>query len=98
MHKKFLVFINRKFEPVIVIDNVQYHKEINFPQSFGKPAVRCGGGWWDVNNGTLKLYGDSGDFGKYDLETAKEAFDKHNVYYDNKNVFNEFCLNKINCI
>ena len=98
MYKKFLVFINRKFEPVIVIDNVQYHKEINFPQSFGKPAVRCGGGWWDVNNGTLKLYGDSGDFGKYDLETAKEAFDKHNVYYDNKNVFNEFCLNKINCI
>ena len=98
MHKKFLVFINRKFEPVIVIDNVRYHKEINFPQSFGKPAVRCGGGWWDVNNGTLKLYGDSGDFGKYDLETAKEAFDKHNVYYDNKNVFNKFCLNKINCI
>ena len=98
MHKKFLVFINKKFEPVIVIDNVRYHKEINFPQSFGKPAVRCGGGWWDVNNGTLKLYGDSGDFGKYDLETAKETFDKHNVYYDNKNVFNEFCLNKINCI
>ena len=98
MHKKFLVFINRKFEPVIVIDNVRYHKEINFQQSFGKPAVRCGGGWWDVNNGTLKLYGDSGDFGKYDLETAKEAFDKHNVYYDNKNVFDEFCLKKIDCI
>ena len=97
MHKKFLVFINRNFEPVIVIDNVRYHKEINFPQSFGKPAVRCGGGWWDVNNGTLKLYGDSGDFGKYDLETAKEAFDKHNVYYDNKNVFDEFCLKNINC-
>lgn len=98
MHKKFLVFINRKFEPVIVLGNVRFHKEINFPESFGKPAVRCGGGWWDVNNGTLKLYDDSVDFGKYDLEIAKEAFEKHNVYYKDKNVFDEFCLKKIDCI
>lgn len=41
---------------------------------------------------------DSVDFGKYDSKTAKKAFEKHNVYYDNKNVFNEFCLNKIDCI
>ena len=68
---------------------VRFHKEINFPESFGKPAVRCGGGWWDANNGVLKLYDDSVDFGKYDLETAKEAFEKHNVYYDNKNVFDK---------
>ena len=45
-----------------------------------------------------KEYDDSVDFGKYDLETAKEAFGKHNVYYNNKNVFNEFCLKKIDCI
>ena len=31
------------------------------------------------------------EVGKYDLETAKKAFEKHNVYYDNKNVFDEFC-------
>ena len=97
MYKKFIVFINREFEPVIVLDSVRYHKEINFPKSFGKPAVRCGGGWWDVNNGVLELYDNSGDFGKYDLETAKKAFEKHNVYYDNKNVFDEFCLKNINC-
>ena len=96
MYKKFLVFINRKFEPVIVLDNVRFHKDINFPESFGKPAVRCGGGWWDVNNGVLELYDDSVDFGKYDLETAKEAFEKHNVYFGNKNAFDEFCLKKIN--
>ena len=89
MHKKFVVFINIKFEPVIVLDNVWYHKEINFPENFGKPAVRCGGGWWDVNNGTLKLYDDSGDFGKYDLETVKEAFVKHNVYYKDNAAAND---------
>ena len=98
MYKKFLVFINKEFEPAIVLDNVRFHKYINFPESFGKPAVRCGGGWWDVNNGTLELYDDSVDFGKYDLKTAKEAFGKHNVYYYNKNVFDEFCLKKIDCI
>ena len=97
MYKKFLVFINKEFEQVIVLDNVRFHKDINFPESFGKPVVRCGGGWWDVNNGTLELYDDSADFGKYDLETAKGAFEKHNVYYNNKNVFDEFCLKNINC-
>ena len=98
MRKKFLVFINRKFEPVIVLDNVKFHKEINFPESFGKPSVRCGVGCQYVSNGILKLYDDSVDFGKYDLKTAKEAFGKHNVYYNNKNVFDEFCLKKIDCI
>lgn len=97
MYKKFVVFINREFEHVIVLDNVWYHKEINFPKSFGKPGARCGGGWWDVNNGVLELYDDSADFGKYDLETAKKAFEKHNVYYNIKNVFDEFCLKNINC-
>ena len=97
-NNKFVIFINREFEPVIVLDNALNHKGIKFPESFGEPSIRCGGGWWDVKNGVLKLYEDSFDFGKYDLETAEDAFKKHNVFYKDKNIFDEFHLNKIYCI
>ena len=73
MYNKFVVFINRKFEPVIVLDNVLNHKEIKFPESFGEPSVRCGGGWWDIKSNVLELYEDSFDFGKYDLKTANSS-------------------------
>lgn len=98
MYQKFVVFINRKFEPVIVLDNVYYHKGIKFPETFGKTASRCGGGWWKIKDGVLKLSRTSEDLGKYDLKIAKEAFEKHNVFYKDKNVFDEFCLNEIDCL
>ena len=99
MNKKFLIFLNREFNPVVVLGIVTYHKDIPFPTEFGKPAVRCGGGWWELNKetGLLRLYSDSADFGKYDIEFAKEAFDKKNVYYFDENVYDDFKLKKLVC-
>lgn len=95
MNKKFLVFINRDFEPVIALGVVSYHKFIEFPKEYGKCACRCGGGWWEITeDGTLRLYDDSADFGKYDAQYAQEAFDNGNVSFEDYS-FEELNIKKL---
>ena len=44
LNNKFIIFINRKFEPVIALAKVNYHKEIQEWPEFGKVIARDGGG------------------------------------------------------
>lgn len=97
MNKKFLIFYDSEMEPYILLGIVTYHREIDPTIVIEHPSVRCGGGWWQLTKDrTLRLYGDSDDFGKYDKEVAQEAFDKKNVlYYDDSFGFEDLGIKKL---
>lgn len=92
MNNKFLVFIDRDWNSIIQLSCVNYHKDIIPPKNV---AVRCGGGWWEINGDTLRLYSSSDDFGKYDQSYAQEAFDKKNVFYFEENIFEDSNITKL---
>lgn len=73
-------------EPIIVLTKgVDYHKNIEMPEN---TVCRCGGGYWSIlNKDTLKLFDESYDFGKYDINLAKEAFEKKRVVYFEEPIF-----------
>lgn len=93
LNNKFLIFINRDFEPIIALAKVTYHKEIHEFPEFGNVIARDGGGWWSLNNGILRLYESSEDFGKYNIEQAKEAFENKRVFYFDDNLFEDEAWN-----
>lgn len=77
MYKKFVVFVDEDSKnPVISLDCVEWHKNIKFPEG---TVRRKGGGWWYIEGDTLFLYDLSGDFGKYNVELARQAFENKNV-------------------
>lgn len=95
MNKKFLIFMNRNREYTIILGTVTLHKKLPIPKD---TVARCGGGWWRIADGTLRLYDESTDFGKYDMKQAKEAFDAGRVYYMNELVtegMNELGITKL---
>lgn len=66
MENKFILLYNNKLEPYIILSKVNYHHEVEAPNGIGRPISRAGGGKWFINNnGELRLYDLSGDFGKY---------------------------------
>lgn len=87
MHKKFLIFMDRDWKYSIHLAMVDFHRDIEVPEN---TAARCGGGWWEVTkDGTLRLYGSSEDFGKYEPEHAEKAFEDKAVFYYGDNCFEE---------
>lgn len=81
--------MDRDMDFSILLARVDYHK--NIPLMWNT-VCRSGGGWWRVTeDGTLRLYDDSGDFGKYDKKEAQDAFDHGRVYYF-EGEFNGDCL------
>ena len=96
MENKFVIIVNEKRESYIILSNVNYHREIEAPSDMGRPIGRAGGGKWFINNnGELKLYDLSGDFGKYDKEMAQEAFNNKRIYYSDKPAYHEFKISKL---
>lgn len=89
LFNKFIIFINSEFEPVIALAKVNYHREITEWPEFGKVIARDGGGWWSLKDGVLRLYDSSDDFGKYNIEYAKEAFENKRVFYFDENIFED---------
>lgn len=90
MVQKFVIFENEEGKHRIVLaKGVDYHKNIEKPTDFGNRLHVTGGGRWKFENEfrTLRLYDLSGDFGKYDEEEAKEAFDNKEVYYFEECIF-----------
>lgn len=92
--KKFLIFMDEDLNFSIHLAMVNFHKQIQVPTN---TAARCGGGWWsfDQETGTLRLYDDSADFGKYNKEQAQEAFDAKRVFYFGEDCFEEFNIKKL---
>lgn len=73
---------------------VDFHKNIEAP---AHTVARCGGGWWsfDIETGTLRLYGDSADFGKYNKEQAQKAFDAKRVFYFGEECYEDANMEKL---
>ena len=93
MNKKFLIFMNRKFEFSIYLAMVNFHKDIKVPSD---AVVRCGGGWWSLEHtGTLRLYGESDDFSRYDEAQAQKAFDAKRVFYFGEECMEDFEIKNI---
>lgn len=92
--KKFLIFMDENMDFSIHLAMVNFHKDIKVPSN---TAARCGGGWWsfDDKTGTLRLYDDSADFGKYKKNEAQEAFDAKRVFYFGEECYEEFNMKKI---
>ena len=96
MENKLIILVNDNLESYIILSNVNYHREIEAPSGMGRPIGRAGGGKWFINNnGELRLYDLSGDFGKYDKEMAQEAFNNKRIYYSDKPAYHEFKISKL---
>lgn len=96
MNKKFMIFCDDEMVPYIILAVVDFHKEIDALWTMDNPTVRCGGGWWQVTkDGVLRLYDSSEDFGKYNEEMAREAFENKNVYYFDEPAFDIFRLKSL---
>lgn len=94
--KKFVIFFNDDFEGYIALSEVNYHREIMPPAAMGKAMGRAGGGKWSINpDGELRLYDLSGDFGKYDKDMAREAFNNKHVYCFNEPINQKFNISKL---
>ena len=96
MENKFIILYNDKLEPYIILSKVNYHHEIEAPNGIGRPISRAGGGKWFINNnGELRLYDLSGDFGKYNKKMAQEAFNNKRIYYSDKPAYHKFNISKL---
>lgn len=86
--------MDRQMNFSIHLAMVDLHKNIEVPAN---TTARCGGGWWSFDNktGTLRLYDNSTDFGKYDKQQAQKAFDTKRVFYFGEECYENFNMKKI---
>lgn len=93
VYNKFIVVMNEYMDFSIILARVGYHKNIPLPED---TVCRSGGGWWRVTeDGTLRLYDSSCDFGKYDKKEAQDAFDHGRVYYFDEECIEDFGITKL---
>lgn len=94
MNKKFIIVMNDDMEFSIILAMTDYHKNIPMPKNV---CCRCGGGWWQVveSSHTLRLYGESEDFGKYEKEYALEAFKGGRIYYFDDECIEDFGIKNL---